>query len=284
MCVDLFMNKVIATDLDGTLLYPKDKKNIVCKPNLYFLQSFIDKGGKVIIVSGRSLAYGLRVKEKINRNISIISFNGGALYQDNKIIYSEAIPNKEIIDMSEDLFKNFKIIALALFSDDGIYIKSVFGKGMTKFVLKAYSFLQKELAEKMIYSPKLFEETLKSKPIYKVLCIFGFGSRNINRAKEANKIIRNAYEDIECSWSNGSLEITAKNVNKGEAILKYCQINNVPKEDVFVIGDSGNDISMFKAFSENSFCMAHSQESVKKYAKYTVETIADLSRYIYKNK
>ena len=63
------MNKVIATDLDGTLLYPKDKKNIVCKPNLYFLQSFIDKGGKVIIVSGRSLAYGLRVKERINRNI-----------------------------------------------------------------------------------------------------------------------------------------------------------------------------------------------------------------------
>ena len=278
------MNKVIATDLDGTLLYPKDKKNIVCKPNLYFLQSFIDRGGKVIIVSGRSLAYGLRVKEKINRDISIISFNGGALYQDNKVLFSEPIPNKEITDMSNDLFKNFKIIAMALFSTDGIYIKSIFGKGMTKFVLRAYSFLQKELAEKMIYSPKLFDETLKNKPVYKMLCIFGFGSRNINRAKEENKIIRNIYEDIECAWSNGSLEITAKNVNKAEAILKYCQINNVPKEDVFVIGDSGNDISMFKAFSENSFCMSHSQESVKKYAKYTVETIADLSRYIYKSK
>lgn len=284
MCRPIFMNKIIATDLDGTLLYPKDKKNIICKQNLFFLQSFIDKGGKVIIVSGRSLAYGMKVKEKINRDIAIISFNGGALYQNNKIVFNEAIPNIEIKDMVEDLFKNYKIIALALFCDDGIYLKGVFGTRLTKLILKIYSFSQKELAEKMVSSPQEFNFALNNKSIYKVLCIFGFGSRNIKRAKEANKVLRNIYEDIECSWSNGSLEITAKNVNKAEGILKFCEINKVSKDDVYVVGDSGNDISMFKAFSENSFCMEHSQETVKKYAKYSIDTIADLSRYIYENK
>ena len=48
------MGKIIATDLDGTLFYPKDKNEMIYKPNLFFLQSFIDDGGKVILISGRS--------------------------------------------------------------------------------------------------------------------------------------------------------------------------------------------------------------------------------------
>lgn len=57
------MNKIIATDLDGTLFYPKDRINIICKENLFFIQSFIDNGGKLVIVSGRSLLYGKKFKK-----------------------------------------------------------------------------------------------------------------------------------------------------------------------------------------------------------------------------
>ena len=49
--------KVLATDLDGTLFYPKDKKNIICLENLKFIRDFIDEGNKVILISGRSFDF-----------------------------------------------------------------------------------------------------------------------------------------------------------------------------------------------------------------------------------
>ena len=59
------MEKIIATDLDGTLFYPKDTKEMISKPNLFFLQNFIDNGGKTILISGRSHLYCQKTVKKI---------------------------------------------------------------------------------------------------------------------------------------------------------------------------------------------------------------------------
>ena len=55
----------------------------------------------------------------------------------------------------------------------------------------------------------------------------------------------------------------------------------IPKENVSVIGDSGNDAPMFEAFYENSYCMAHSHRLVKQKAKHVVSSVADLEAYLY---
>ena len=49
-----------------------------------------------------------------------------------------------------------------------------------------------------------------------------------------------------------------------------------------MVGDSGNDIPMFKEFPENSFCMSRAPETIQKYAKYTIDKYEDLSRYLIK--
>ena len=73
------MEKILATDLDGTLFYPKDTKEMIAKPNLFFLQSFIDQGGKVILISGRSHVYCQKTVEKIGRPCATISYNGACI-------------------------------------------------------------------------------------------------------------------------------------------------------------------------------------------------------------
>lgn len=274
-----YTNKIIATDLDGTLLYPKDKKNIIYPPNLYFIQSFIDKGGKVIIVSGRSLEYGKKIKKIIDRDISIVSYNGSALFDNNELIFSSLINKKELKELIDDLFINTKILGVGIFCDDGIYIKSRSQFG-AKFATKCYTFFQKGLAEKIYYREELYEESFNNKNIYKLLIFFGIGKKSRLRAQETNKIIRNVYENFESSWSNSAIEITNKNINKGEAIEEYVRQYNINIEDIFVVGDSGNDISMFKKFHKNSFCMSHSPITVRKYAKYNIDKFEDLSRYI----
>lgn len=275
------INKVIATDLDGTLFYPKDHKNMICPANLYFLQSFIDNGGKVVIVSGRSLAYGLKVQKKIDRDVDIVSFNGACIHQKGETIFSKDVKKEEVISIVEDVLSSYKVIAVAIFTDSGIYIRSRKKSRIVKLGSKIYFKYQGVLAEKLHYGNERFNEALENERIYKILFFFGITSKDKKRAMETNKIIRNTYDNVESSWSGLCIEITNKDINKGAAIRKYCDLNNIKKDDVYVVGDSGNDISMFKEFNEHSFAMSHAPKSVKKYAKYSLDKYEDLSRYIY---
>ena len=275
------VKKVIATDLDGTLFYPKDHKNMICPANLFFIQSFIDNGGKVIIVSGRSLAYGIKVEKRIGRDVDIVSFNGACIYQNKKVIFSKEISREEVKSIINDVLASYKCLAVAIFTDSGIYVHS---KKDSKIILglsKIYFEWQGVLAEKINFSNQKYQKVLESERVYKILIFFGITKGARNRAMETNKIIRNTYENVESSWSGACIETTYRNINKGEAIKKYCELNHLKKEDIYVVGDSGNDITMFKEFHEHSFAMSHAPKSVKKYAKYSLDKYEDLSRYIY---
>ena len=61
----------------------------------------------------------------------------------------------------------------------------------------------------------------------------------------------------------------------------YLKINH---DDIFVVGDSGNDISMFKEYQENSFCMSHAPLSVSKYAKHIVKRFENIDDYLNEDK
>ena len=95
------MAKILATDLDGTLFYPKDNIGMISKPNLFFIQSFIDNGGKVVLISGRSHSYIKKVINRIGRPCAGISYNGGCVYDGEKLVRSKAIPNDEANEIIE---------------------------------------------------------------------------------------------------------------------------------------------------------------------------------------
>ena len=99
----------------------------------------------------------------------------------------------------------------------------------------------------------------------------GSGKTAVLVERIINKIIREKYSNIEANWSKNVIEITGKGSGKALTLEKLCEDFNINKDDIYVIGDSGNDISMFKTFHEHSFCMSHAPENVKKYAKYTLE-------------
>lgn len=275
--------KVICTDLDGTLFYPKDNIKVISKKNLYFLQSFIDNGGKVVLVSGRSHSYGLKVKKIINRNVDIIAFNGASIYKDEEVIYKSAISNLDVKNIIEDIFNSFKVIAAIIFTDEGIYLRGKKDDSkIFNFCAKVYLDWQKNYAENFHIGKTKYQHALENSNIYKVLLFFGLTKGAKNRAMETNKILRNTYKNLEASWASSCIEITAKDISKGDAVTKYMNYCSLNKDDIYVVGDSGNDISMFKNFYENSFVMSHSSKVVKKYAKYTLVKFEDLSRYISK--
>lgn len=276
------MCKVIATDLDGTLFYPKDKKRMIVNQNLFFLQSFVDKGGKLILVTGRSQDYGYKVIEKIGRECALISYNGAALYDGKKCVFKKNIENNIAIDLFEKFTKEYKIPGVFMMSDRGLTIWLKYKSKLIRWFYIQYYKTLKIYAENIHYEKEAFYDALKNDNIYKMMLYFGLGKVKRNRASNATSKIRKSNTDIEANWSKNVVEITASGCYKANVLKKYCEENGYDFKDVFVVGDSGNDISMFKEFYDNSFCMNHGPKNVKKHAKYVIKKFEDLSRYIYK--
>lgn len=276
------MIKYIATDLDGTLFYPRDRKNMIRKENLFFVQSFIDNGGKLIIVTGRSIEFGKKVVELIGRDCPIVCYNGGVIFDKGKVIKSQSISKDNALEIIDEMNKSYKLPAVFVMTENGMRVHL---RTKLRFVRFLYYFFNKCLgkyAEQVSGSEEDYQNSFDNETIFKILLFVGITRKKQFQAKEMNKIIRSAYPNLESSWSNQAIEVSPNNCSKGAGIRQYCQINNIKDDEILVVGDSGNDISMFKEFPENSFCMSRSSNIIKKYARYTINKIEDLSRYLTK--
>jgi len=278
----LFMIKYIATDLDGTLFYPTDRKNMIDKANLFYVQSFIDGGGKLIIISGRSIRFGENVMKRIGRKGVIVGYNGAVISVDGQIVKSYAIPKDELSQIITEFTSAYKIMGLMLFCNDAIYFHAKKHKRLYNYAAKIYCNHQGNNCENIVCDDNLFKDALENKNVYKLMFFIGITLRKQRQAMELNKILRNAYTNLESSWSNQVIEVTSKGCSKGEALKEYAQYANIKDDEIAVVGDSGNDISMFKEYPDNSFCMEHAPKSIQKYAKYTISKFEDLSRYLTK--
>ena len=155
-----------------------------------------------------------------------------------------------------------------------------------RFCLKWYDFFQGKLLNEYVISKELFEETINNNETYKMMVIFGVTKKAKMIAKEVNKDIMQKYGDIvDTCWTNQTIEISPKSCNKSNGIKILADHLKIDKDNIIVMGDSGNDIPMFKEFYENSFCVKHSNKSVKKYAKHHVKTFNQLGNlFVRKNK
>ena len=248
------MDKIIATDLDGTLFYPKDTKEMICKPNLFFLQSFIDQGGEVILISGRSNEYCKRVIKKIGRPCSAVSYNGACIYDGEKLIMTNKIPNDEAISIIDEITQQYKVPGIFLMTENGLSIHLKCKSKLVRWLYKLY---------------------------YKSTGVYAEDLMPLESDYEANSVLRNVYDKVECNWSTNVIEITAKDCAKAKSLEILLKYKGKTADNLYVVGDSGNDISMFKAFPKHSFCMGHAPQNVKKHSKYIIDKFEDLSRYIY---
>lgn len=278
------MNKLLATDLDGTLFYPKHKMRCIPKKNVKFLQKFIDDGNKVVLVSSRSSFFTSKLEKEINRPIDFLNCSSSEIISEGNVIRSKTIPNSTLKKILNELDEKFKPAAFLLTSKKyPILIKDLNRKSrIFKLTYGIYEWLQFSYREDYLLDNKLFDEEIENGEVYKVMVFYGLRRKNEEISKEINKIIRSDFPEIESSWSSILNELTPKDCSKGKGLQFYCQYKNIDPKNVYVVGDSGNDISMFNAFHENSFAMKHSYPSVKKYANHVVSRVYKIADYVLK--
>lgn len=278
--------KLLATDLDGTLFYPKRPRTLIPSKNIKFIDRFINQGHKVVLVTGRSPAYAKNVFARLGHTVDVIGMNGAYTITDGKVM-NEHFLDFPISKVLFELNSLFPTLGSMLISRKYPLLISTptMGRGIMRAFYNLFYWMQGNYAEDYVFSNEAFLEEIKSKEVYKVMLFFGLSKKGQRMARKANAYLRENYDgQLEASWTGSFIEITPVGVSKAQGIKRYIAKKDIPDENVYVVGDSGNDISMFNTFHERSFCLSHAHKKVKKYAKTIISRFHHLERYIVEEK
>jgi len=272
------MAKVLAVDLDGTLFYPKRRKSLITTANVQFIRDFVDAGNRVIFVTSRSRDFAEFTAVKIERGIDFVCSNGAQIVLDGELVFDETLRQGQAQALFEDMV-TFHHQPLAWFLDSKRYQNLLYNNGTSWFVQQFFKYYYKSQGvyqQAYLADNDIFLSELKKGRIYRLLLYFGLGRKRVNIAKEVNKHIREHYPDFESSWINTIVEVAPRQCNKATALEFIIKRQGIDRGDVHVVGDSGNDISMFQAFKDHSYCMAHAHLSVKKFARHIIKRVHHL--------
>lgn len=270
--------KVICSDLDGTLFYPKSKLMVISRKNRAFIRRFIDDGGRFVVVTSRGPLIGEKISRAIKRNVDIISCNGGHIIINGKVVYETSfLPNEanEVVELIENDIHPW----CTLFTSENHNLVMRGDPG--NLVYWPYRIWQGRLGEQFEWSTKVFNEQLKQGKIYKLIFCIGISKKKKVLAEKLTEELKQKYPHLSIHWSNEIIEISPKGVSKSSGISFYLDKNNISKDNILVIGDSGNDVPMFHDFPKQSYCMKHGPASVKKEATHIIRRFSDLEKVLY---
>ena len=271
------MIKVIAADMDGTLL---GSDHLVSKTTEKAVIEGCNKGLRFMVVTGRNFVSALQALELTKIKCDYIVSSGAQIRDCNKNIVSTIyLPEQEC----EYLYHKIKEFHIGMMFcsemenymlgtweevDEGIlnYIK-YFHETASKEDLK-----KTELYRLMWEKTKVFSsyEEMKEKgdPITKLFLV----SEDIELLATIQKEIEENKVLAVSSSFKYNLEITDYKAQKGPVLKEYIESLGYSMDEVLVVGDSLNDMSMMEMKFGATVAMANADEEIKKVAKYETKS------------
>ena len=271
------MIKLIATDLDGTLLQADSVT--VSDENIAALRAASAQGIKIVIASGRTHGVFSKGVAELDLIDYAIMSNGAAImeYENGKAL--DRIP---VTEMPYDVWVN----AYDLISDAGAH-PEMYAQGR--------SFMDESRRDGFaspVVAPALVAELkshagfvsdtkaeLRGMPAEKI-CVLSVPEEN----RESLMTALAADERICCTNAiPGNLEVNAAGTNKGNALAMLCEKLGILPDEVMAFGDAANDIDMLR-FAGCSVAMDNASDKVKEICRYVTGTNVEhgVAQAIYK--
>jgi Cof subfamily protein (haloacid dehalogenase superfamily) len=278
----MLTDKVLFTDLDGTLFYPRRRLTMISKENREFLKRFRNDGGRVVTVSSRNVYFAKKVMKSLGFPLDSIGCNGAFVFSDGALIKETFFEPETLKAIIKDIKERWKPpIMLMLTKNRNMVISQTDVSSMTNLSYLLYQNFMGVYKEPYVRSDRIFYEEIEKGRVYKILVMIGITKKKIARCHDITLEARARHPEAEFAWCTQCFEITPKGCTKGTGVQFYLDYNKINPDNVLVVGDSGNDISMFDMFKGRSYCLEHGPEEVQRHASATIKKFTDLERYVY---
>jgi len=251
--MDKKMYKLIAVDMDGTLLNENKEISNRCKKAVGELKN---RGKKLVLATGRPINGVMRYLEKLNLfddNDYVITYNG-ALVQSTKtkhIIFDKPLSLKayqELYILSKELKVNIHALTdqCVLTPKNNPYTELESNINQIPILVGAVEDIDAStIIVKVMFvdDPDKLDAALAQLP---------------NWVKEKYTILRSAPH---------FLEFLDKSVNKGVGVSAVAKQLGLKREEVICVGDAGNDLDMIR-YAGLGVAMGNAFDEIKSEADY----------------
>jgi len=247
------MIKLIATDIDGTILIPEGNFTEGVKNCIKELDN---KGIKVVLVTGRMNSAASKIAKDLGLNTPVISYQGGLIIDNNEKLYERYLTLEQaerIIEWSKK-----ENIHINLYNDDILYSEN------DCYEVQRYcNNLHTE------FTVKSFKEINKNK-INKLLAIDYSNPERITRyEKELQEIFPDLYIVKSTPYF---LEFSNPEASKKCAVEFLQKHWGLKKEEILTIGDQNNDIALLQA-GGIKIAMGNATDELKEIADYITDSV-----------
>lgn len=247
------MIKLVVTDMDGTLL---NKHSGISLKNRKAIEKLSHHHIEFAIASGRDYDGVFTIMNEYNINCEAVLGNGAQYVDRDGQIIMSCYMNKGVIKDIIKILSN-KNIPYIIYTTDGFYTGYE-----TEYVRE--SFIQRAILH-FHDSNDEFEENGKNSKMpcnflkkiddfdkflqqsLEIIKIEAF-SLNIDEISPTKEQLKQISGISYLSSFADNIEITDENAQKGYIIEKVIQQKGIKKDEVAVIGDGMNDLSMFECF------------------------------------
>lgn len=243
------MKKLLASDLDGTLIF--DGK--LSEENKQSILKLKEKGYYFGVSTGRPYNGVSFLKDHdINPDFYVLLNGALVINKDNKVLKHEVIPY-EVIKSIYEKYNFCNLLGL-----DSGYETTIL-KGISKYCWGSTKFASIDEIKNEKHS----------------LISIDFSNRELEEVDSICYDINNEFSNYIVAYRNSYfIDVVPKGCSKGDGVSLIIKDLNINKENLYVIGDSYNDISMFRE-SENSFTFNNVEEKIKDHTNYVVDSVSE---------
>ena len=247
------MYKLVAIDLDGTML---NQYGIITEKTKKAISKAQEKGVEVMIASGRAITSVKRFSKEINSNKYFISGNGAIVYdiKNNKILYENILSKTKALKIIKICEENS--IYYNVYTENGIIAKNLSYNTLYYYKDNLTKPDENRTHINIVENVYDYFEQREEKILKIMICdehktVFNSIVRKLKELSEievlevshmSRKIIKQGTDEIALEYFY--TEVSAKDVDKWNALEEIIGLMNISKEEVVTIGDNANDLKM----------------------------------------
>lgn len=251
--------KILASDLDGTLF----KESAIHEKDVEALKTLKEHGHTFIISTGRNLDGVKNIFKDYKCVVAdyMVLCNGALILdKDFNVVYNKKIKGSIINSLIKDYIDDDNV---CFGFDDGSGMCVVEGKYIVEKGFNIEEFSKRKLTR---------EEAIEVKNDHQIIA-FHPRSKCIEESETIKQAILDKYGDeVEVFRNQHYLDVVPRGCSKGSGLKRVIDMSELKLDNLYTIGDSLNDISMFK-ITKNSYTFNNAEEMVKATANNHVDYV-----------
>lgn len=259
--LEVFTIKLVASDLDGTLLQGDAQK--LTPRAIELIHELIQKGIHFVAASGRQYDNLRRLFDEVKDDISYVAENGSICLHQGKVI-SRATITRDLTARIIAEIKKQEDFEILLSRQDACFIEN----NDPAFV--------NHIVNVMKNTTQVVEDVSKVEgPILKIaICNMTEGPHIVDKYL---KYLQDMFGDEIKVVTSGNLwiDFIAPGTNKGTALQNLLNLFNVKPEECMAFGDQYNDVEMLQ-LAGTSYAMSNAAPGIAYYSTYVTDSVEEV--------